>query len=76
MRWIVTACAIVLAGSLLAGCRVCLGACAKEQGRAVTGVVPQPDGTIQITTCTLTTKGTSGRGDACRAHVIPAPAPR
>jgi hypothetical protein len=42
----------------------------------VTAVVPNLDGTIKVTTCTLTTKGVEGTVDGCRDHVVPAPAPR
>jgi hypothetical protein len=72
MRWM----ALVLCASSLglAGCRVCgVGACKKEQGNVITAVVPNMDGTIKITTCKLTTKGSEGTVDACRDHVVPAP---
>ena len=56
-----------------AGCRVCWGSCKKEQGRVVTAVMPNLDGTIKVTTCALTTKGSDGTVDGCRDHVVPAP---
>ena len=59
----------------LAGCKVCVGACKKEQGRAVTAIVPNADGSLRITTCTVTTKGTSGTVDACRDHLVPSTEP-
>lgn len=49
-----------------AGCRVCLGACEKQHGRVVTGVVPRADGTLVVTTCDLTTKGNGATVSRCR----------
>jgi hypothetical protein len=66
--------AAALSALALGGCTFCgFGACAKEQGRAVTAIVPRPDGSIVVTTCTLTTKGTSATVTGCRDHVIPPP---
>jgi hypothetical protein len=70
--WI--ALALVVAASLAtAGCKVCVGACKKDQGRAVTAVVPAPDGSIKVTTCTLTTKGSTASVSACKDHQVPPP---
>lgn len=67
--WILLCIAALAAG----GCKVCWNACAKDQGRAVTAVMPAPDGTITVTTCTLTTKGKSAATRNCRDHTLPAP---
>lgn len=60
----------------LSGCSVCVGACKKNQGRAVAGLVPNADGTIQVQTCTLTTEGKGSTVDACQAKLIPSPTPQ
>lgn len=54
-----------------AGCRVCAGACAKTHGRVVAGVVPQADGSLTVTSCELTTKGSDSTLAACRDVVVP-----
>lgn len=59
----------------LAGCKVCVNACKAEQGRVVTAIIPNADGSLKITTCTLTTKGNGGTVDACRDHIIPSGQP-
>lgn len=60
---------------LSGGCKVCVNACKKDQGRAITAIVPNADGTLKITTCTLTTEGAGGTVDACRDHLIPSGTP-
>ncbi len=62
---------VLLVVVALAGCKVCVGACKKDQGRAVTAVVPNADGTMQVTTCALTTKGTDSKLGDCRDVVLP-----
>lgn len=60
--------------TLFSGCKVCgLGACAKDQGRAVTAMVPQPDGTILVTTCSLITEGAGASVSKCNQHSLPRP---
>ncbi len=67
---------LCVASLALAGCKVCgIGACKAEQGRAVTAIIPNADGSLRITTCTVTTKGTSGTVDACRDHLVPSGEP-
>ena len=66
---------VVLVGGLAlalgaAGCRVCMGACEKQHGRVVTGVVPRADGTMVVTTCDLTTKGNGASVSRCRGVEI------
>jgi hypothetical protein len=68
VKWV----AILVALALFGGCKVCgVGACAKEQGHVVVAMVPQPDGSIIVTTCTLTTKGTSAMVAGCTQHTLP-----
>jgi len=70
IAWLVCAAALALGG-----CKVCVNACKKEQGRAVTAIIPSADGSLKITTCTLTTQGTGGAVDACRDHLVPSTEP-
>ncbi len=72
MRLVVIAAVAALV--LFSGCKICgLGACAKDQGRAVAAVVPQPDGTIVVTTCSLVTKGSGATLGNCNQHTLPRP---
>lgn len=54
-----------------AGCRVCVGACSKNHGRVVTGIVPRSDGSMVVTSCDLTTKGNGSTVSRCQDVEIP-----
>ncbi|MBX3156562.1 MAG: hypothetical protein KF773_11220 [Deltaproteobacteria bacterium] len=62
---------VLLIALFASGCKVCVNACAKDQGRAVTGVVPAPDGSLVVTSCKLTTKGSTAAVSGCTEQQLP-----